>query len=152
MDDHPEPVSNSEHNASLPYIAPVIRQLDALSQEELESALSNDILRSPQTIEDRALAAAFALLVLLQYRDQRIHHRRDSLNPWDRWSQERDAEKELCAIDKHLERVWERFLDTYCSPKDIEGVLWTAFPLEEDRKKPIRGMSLIISFSHLAHM
>ncbi|KAK7058793.1 hypothetical protein VNI00_001417 [Paramarasmius palmivorus] len=129
---------------SLPFVTPVVRRLDVLSQELLENSHSTDILRPSSLTQDRALSAAFALLVLLQFRDQRIHQQRSLLTPWDRWTQESEAEKEICIIDKHIERVWEQwFLDAYCSPKEIETVLWTAFPLEEDKDKTVRVVDFL---------
>ncbi|KAG7099402.1 hypothetical protein E1B28_001255 [Marasmius oreades] len=138
--ENPSTVVRSTQNEipSLPVIVPTLRQLDMLSQDDLELVHTSNVLRPSQLSGQRPMRVAFALLVLLAYRRERLRDQRFSDSPWDRWFQETEAKRGLVVIEKNIQLLWEEFLSSYCNPKDVEGALWTEFPLEEGCSQRIR--------------
>ncbi|KAF9270405.1 hypothetical protein L218DRAFT_32568 [Marasmius fiardii PR-910] len=122
----------------LPVIFPTLRQLNSLSNDDLEHAYSSDILH-PSQLSEGPMAVAFALIVLLAHRSERFYDETPPYSPWDRWTQENEAKRELAVIENNIQSLWDEFLSSYRSPKDIESALWTPFFCEEDHNQRVRG-------------
>ncbi|KAK1223788.1 hypothetical protein PQX77_013312 [Marasmius sp. AFHP31] len=134
-----------EDLSSLPPVNSALRRLDSLSHNALETAHSSDILRPSQLPSRRPIIASFGLVVLLSYRSERLRDTRFSLGPWDRWTQENEAEQELAIIERNIKALWDdSFLSSYRSSKDVEEVLWTPFPVEVGGKT-IRGKEIKVA-------
>lgn len=119
---------------SLPCILSVIDRLLAQSNT---TPTADHILAQFPSHRDLvpSYRTAFVLITLLQIGcDARKQLARDgSSNLWDAWDHQLNAElvSEHCA--SHVLEVWTNFLRVPRNNADLDGLLWTAFPLGEDR-------------------
>lgn len=119
---------------SLPCILSVIDRLLAQSNT---TPTADHILAQFPSHRDLvpSYRTAFVLITLLQIGcDARKQLTRDgSSNLWDAWDHHLNAElvSEHCA--SHVLEVWTNFLRVPRNNADLDGLLWTAFPLGEDR-------------------
>ncbi|KAF9654324.1 hypothetical protein BDM02DRAFT_3182136 [Thelephora ganbajun] len=119
---------------SLPCIRPVI---DCLLVQSNTTPTADHILAQFPSHRDfsPSYRTAFILITLLQIgSDARKQLARDdSLNLWDTWDHHVDAEliAEHCA--SHILEVWSIFLRVPRNNADLDALLWTVFPLGEDR-------------------
>jgi hypothetical protein len=118
----------------LPCVRPVIDRLLAQSNT---TPTADHILAQFPSHRDLipTYRTAFVLIALLQIgSDARKQLARDdSLNLWDTWDHHVNADlvAEHCA--SHILDVWSRFLRVPKNNADLDKLLWTVFPLAEDR-------------------
>ena len=128
---------------SLPRIRPVIDRL--LAQSNTTPTADHILARFPSHRDlTPSHRTAFVLITLLQIgSDARKQLARDdSLNLWDTWDHHANAElvAEHCA--SHVLEVWSNFLRVPRNNADFDALLWTVFPLGDDRRTSVCGAFL----------
>lgn len=121
-------------SASLPCIRPVIDRLLARSNT---TPSADHILAQFPSHRDLtpSYRTAFVLITLLQIGcDAGNQLARDrSLNLWGAWDHHANAELIAEHCSSHVLEVWSDFLRIPRSNADLDALLWTVFPLGEDR-------------------
>lgn len=119
---------------SLPCIRPVIDRLLAQSNT---TPTADHILAQFPSHRDLIPShrTSFVLITLLQIgSDARKQLARDdSLILWDTWDHHVNAELVAEHCSSHVLEVWSNFLRVPRNNADLVALLWTAFPLGEDR-------------------
>ena len=119
----------------LPEIRPTLDRVQAIDPRHLE--LSE---LCPHTLPTRSAQIAFALIVLLQWRLNRIRpitRRRDA---WEIWDKERHDASIVEVLEERLASLWSEFLAEYRTPQEIEDVLWLEFLDKEESRRTVRGV------------
>jgi hypothetical protein len=120
--------------ASLPCIRPVIDRLLAQSNT---TPTADHILAQFPSYRDLtpSYRTAFVLITLLQIGcDARKPPARGlSLSLWDAWDHHVNADLIAEHCSSHILDVWSNFLRVPKNNADLDALLWTAFPLGEDR-------------------
>lgn len=118
----------------LPRIRPVIDRLLAQSNT---TPTADHILAQFPSHRDLIppYRTAFVLVTLLQIGSDAGKQlaRDDSLNLWDTWDHHVNAELVAEHCTSHALEVWSNFLRVPRNNANLDALLWTLFPLGEDR-------------------
>lgn len=133
-------LNNSRTSHSLPCIAPILSSLDSLTANEINSSQWRryDLTQPAET--------ALALVILLSARAARLRKPKYSRDVWDNWFQEKRCLDDAQVLEVRIDAVWTQFLEEYRSTRDIEDVLWLAFPLTARGHERLRGTFLLLLF------
>lgn len=127
--------------ASLPCIRPIIDRLLARSNT---TPTADHILAQFPSHRDLTPShrTSFVLITLLQIgSDAKNHPGRDrSLILWDAWDYHINAELVAEHCSSHVLEVWSDFIRVPRSNADLDALLWTTFPLGEDRSAGVCRM------------
>ncbi|KAF8898540.1 hypothetical protein BD779DRAFT_1464703 [Infundibulicybe gibba] len=111
-----------------PPLAPILAILRSLDPEEPHR---QDLLR-PGFLGPPA-ATAFALLILLKLRAEKLHTSSTSGEIYEHWSQDQSIKRHLDTLETQLGALWEEYLNTHQpSTYELEVVLWAEFPATAD--------------------
>jgi hypothetical protein len=133
-------VRHYSDNFSAAPVTPVVQALDIADLTHLrwEDLIPRPI---PASLElDQCKRLAFALIVLLQLRKQKIAWRGRYPDAYEQWTEEEARTRDVETLEEKLSELWENFLAQYHGPRELYDVLWTQFPLDQGRPSSIRGM------------
>ncbi|KAI0361698.1 RNI-like protein [Trametes cingulata] len=136
----PEYVEREQSQAdALPYISTYAADV---AREDL---ISYDIRKLyPPSISSSAARSAFALCVLLSYRnalfEKKAYERRDA---WHEWRAEDMQSAEIRNSDAVISKVWLHYLKDEGAAKDIRVLLWSAFPLRPHSERVVRVIDFL---------
>jgi len=119
---------------SLPCIRPVIDRL--LAQSNTTPTADHILAQFPSHRDlNPSYRTAFVLITLLQIgSDARKQPARDdSLTLWDTWDRHTSMELVVEHCASRVLEVWSNFLRVPRNDANLDALLWTAFPLGEDR-------------------
>ena len=126
-------VSDSE---DLPHIGPFVARMRT---EDLHKYTLDELC--PDTLHSRAQRTAFAICALLYFRAYLKGSTPRGRDIWVQWSQEQEGAVAARDVDALVQRVWAHFVSEEGSPAEVEGVLWTEYPLYPDSRHYVRGKS-----------
>ena len=126
---------------SLPNISSTLERIQFLQIEDLDFS---DIY-GPHDLSAPAAETAFALIVLLQWRINKIRESVYSQDVWDYWSKERDNSGVVGELETLIFSLWKAFVTNYRSTRDLQDVLWLEFPEKEGSLRCLRGASIFLS-------
>lgn len=144
------PVQNSSEDPDAAPILPVVQSLDVtdLSHIRWEDLSPRPI---PASLElDQCKRLAFALIVLLQLRKQKIAWNRNSSDIYEQWTEEEARFRDVEIVEEKVSELWENFLAQYHGPQEIYDVLWTPFPLKQGKLATIKGAVTLSSHAKSA--
>jgi len=119
---------------SLPCIRPVIDRL--LAQSNTTPTADHILAQFPSHRDlNPSYRTAFVLITLLQIGSDARNQppRDDSLTLWDTWDRHGNAELVAEHCTSRVLEVWSNFVRVPRNNVDLDALLWTAFPLAEDR-------------------
>lgn len=92
---------------------------------------------------------AYALVLLLQLRHtqskQRETNAATQLDLYSSWSQIQASEDDVESLDQHLRDLLKMFLAGYRSDQDIDCLLWTSFPEEDENgSRTLRAVDFLV--------
>lgn len=127
-----------------PCIRPVINRL--LAQSNTTPTADHILAQIPLAHRDliSSYRTAFVLVTLLQIESDTRKQlaRDDSLNLWDAWDHHVNAELVVEHCASHVLEVWTGFLRIPRNNANLDALIWTAFPLEEDGSTSVCRMCL----------
>lgn len=97
----------------------------------------------PHALPTRSAQTAFALIVLLQWRLNRIRPIIRTRDAWEIWDKERDDASVVDVLEQCLASLWSTFLEEYRSPQEMEDVLWLEFLDKGDSNRTLRGVYIL---------
>jgi len=118
----------------LPTITSTLARIQYVSIEELTVS---DILGSYDPTA--SIKTSFVLIILLQWRINKIQERISPRDVWDQWSKEKNTSLTVDQLEALILEVWTDFVTEYRTSQDIENVLWFKFPHEEEGTRSVRG-------------
>lgn len=121
-------------STSLPSVRPVIDRL--LARSNTAPSVDHILAQFPSQRDlTPSHRTAFVLITLLQIGcDARKQLARDRLSSlWDAWDHNVNAELVAEHCSSHLLEVWSDFLRVPRNNADLDALLWTVFPLGEDK-------------------
>jgi hypothetical protein len=119
----------------LPGIRPTLDRVQSLDPRNLQ--LSE---LCPHALPTRSARTAFALIVLLQWRLNRIRPMIRTRDAWEIWDKERDDASVVEVLEQCLTGLWSTFLEEYRDPQEMEDVLWFEFLDKGDSNRTLRGV------------
>jgi hypothetical protein len=121
---------------AVPAESPAIRPAAELINAQGVRFTSPDDLASHE-LSTRTAQAAFTLVALLfVLHDSKF---KPSSDVWESWLQEQTHLEDVHALEQQIMHVWNDFLHADGSGKDVEDVLWMAFPIEDGQPLKLRG-------------
>jgi hypothetical protein len=129
----PAPVFGSSAQP-LPTVTSTLARIQYVNIEELTVS---DILGSYDPTA--STKTSFVLIILLQWRINKIQERISPRDVWDQWSKEKNTSLAVDQLEALILKVWTDFVTEYRTPQDIENVLWFKFPHEEEGTRFVRG-------------
>ncbi|KAL0950962.1 hypothetical protein HGRIS_007713 [Hohenbuehelia grisea] len=121
----------------LPSIAPTLAHVDTL---DVQHITADDLC--PYELSDRPAEVAYSLIVLLQLRANHISRpaTASARNPWEQWKQEEEDSGDIEVLETQIDSLWRLFVAEYRTLREIEDLLWLAFPENDDsRSRSLRG-------------
>ncbi|XP_006454487.1 hypothetical protein AGABI2DRAFT_114242 [Agaricus bisporus var. bisporus H97] len=135
----PTPHSSADQNG--PAVLPVVQ---SLSLTDLSTANCEDF--TPASFElDHCRRLAFALVVILQLRKQKIAHRERNSDIYEKWTNEEARCRDVEILEEKVNDIWEEFLTQYHSPQELYDILWTEFPLTQDTSSMTKVVNFLTS-------
>jgi hypothetical protein len=128
---------NTPEPSRRPAIKPTLERVQAIDIEAL--GLTDIYGYQPPTSPDHV---AFGLVVLLQWRSDRLRQSVYSREIWDQWTKETERSRVVGRLEKHIGQLWDAFVERGCESREIEEVLWTEFPEKETGSRGVRGSLL----------
>ncbi|KAJ3564256.1 hypothetical protein NP233_g8413 [Leucocoprinus birnbaumii] len=98
----------------------------------------------PASLElDQCKRLAFALVVLLELRKQKIAWGGGYPDAYEQWTEEEARARSVEILEEKLSELWENFLAQYHGPRDLHDVLWTPFFYEPRKLRTIRVVDFL---------
>jgi hypothetical protein len=98
---------------------------------------------TPASFElDHCRRLAFTLIVILQLRKQKIVHKEQGSDIYEKWTNEETRVRDVEILEEKVNDIWEEFLTQYHSPQELYDVLWAEFPLAQDTSSMTKGVWL----------
>ncbi|KXN89853.1 hypothetical protein AN958_04857 [Leucoagaricus sp. SymC.cos] len=138
------PVQHSSDDFDAALVIPVVQALETadLSHIRWEDLTPRPI---PASLElDQCKRLAFALIVLLQLRRQRIAWDGRYPDAYEQWTEEEARTRDVETLEEKLSELWENFLAQYHGSRELYDVLWTQFPLKQGQLSPIRVVDFLV--------
>lgn len=133
------PVQQHSDDLDAVPVAPVVHSIDTtdLAHIRWEDLTPQPI---PASLElDQCKRLAFALIVLLQLRRQKITWNGKIPDVYEQWTEDKVRLKDVEALEEKVSELWENFLAQYHGPRELYDVLWSPFPLVLGKTATIRG-------------
>ncbi|KAJ7460563.1 hypothetical protein FB451DRAFT_1269496 [Mycena latifolia] len=118
------PLLSREPTHSFPNISGALARLgDRVDRPALEELCPRDLNICTET--------AFCLNVLLKLRTRKLRQKPPS-DVWNHWAQMAANQNDVRQLNEQIINTWDLFLDDYRTTAEIEQVLWTSFPSEDE--------------------
>ncbi|KAF5356073.1 hypothetical protein D9756_003927 [Leucocoprinus leucothites] len=138
------PSHNSEDDLDIAPVTPVVQSLEIADLTHLrwEDLTPRPL---PASLEvDQCKRLAFALIVLLQLRKQKIAWGGGYPDAYEQWTEEEARARDVETLEEKMSELWENFLAQYHGPRELHDVLWTQFLLEQGRPRKIRVVDCLL--------
>lgn len=123
-------------------MTPVVLSLDTADLAHLRWEDLTPQPLPPSLEMDPCRRVAFALIVLLQLRKQKINWNGKYSDIYEQWTEEDIRTRDVEILEEKVNELWENFLAQYHGPLEIYDVLWSTFPLVENELASTRGRLL----------
>lgn len=125
------PPPSTHHN--LPFLAPILAHIRNIHVDVVLGELRLHSFHTP------VWEVSFQLVILLELR--RIRKEESLLTGgFGQWHRAASSRNDLQFLDGKINEIWNRFLDENDADHEIETMLWTRFPLDDQNKRYLRGM------------
>jgi hypothetical protein len=134
------PVQRSSDDFDDAIVTPVVNALENADYAHLrwEDLTPRPV---PAILElDQSKQLAFAFIVLLQLRRQKIAWNPKSLDAYEQWTEEDVRTRDVDTLEEKVSELWENFLAQYHGPRELYDVFWTQFSLCRGKPATIRGI------------
>ncbi|TFK40980.1 hypothetical protein BDQ12DRAFT_678687 [Crucibulum laeve] len=114
-----------------------------LSDLNVDAIQEQDILPVDLSTADTAVDLSFHLVVLLHLRRQKLHAKPTKHNVYLDWTQRKAQNKDASVLEERICQMWARYLDEYHLVHELNTIIWTPFPVDEQKKVELRVIDFL---------